>query len=191
MSASYISKSTIKADQMPWSQEKQQLLIQGEILVKTQNLNHSAQLHSLWGGSVTAWMYLPLVRSHVWQQITDYPRWVQYFPDITKSEVLTKGDVKRLYQAAQKAFFLFTAQVEIYLNVVEVLGQQIQFQMEKGTFEDFYAKLEFQDYGEGTLLAYTVQAIPNIPIPSIFIQQAMNFELPANMRKMRQVLCRE
>jgi hypothetical protein len=39
------------------------------------------------------------------------------------------------------------------------------------------------------LLTYTVQATPNIPIPSIFIQQAMNLELPENMRKMRQVLC--
>ena len=43
--------------------------------------------------------------------------------------------------------------------------------------------------GNGTLLAYTVQATPNIPIPSIFIQQAMNLELPANLCKMRQVLC--
>ncbi|MHC5670702.1 MAG: cyclase, partial [Nostoc sp.] len=42
----------------------------------------------------------------------------------------------------------------------------------------------------GTLLAYSVQATPNIPIPSIFIQQAMNFELPTNMRKMRQVMCK-
>ncbi|PHK35913.1 cyclase, partial [Nostoc linckia z18] len=49
---------------------------------------------------------------------------------------------------------------------------------------------ELKDCGNGTLLAYTVQATPNIPIPSIFIQQAMNFELPANMRKMRQVLCK-
>jgi hypothetical protein len=43
--------------------------------------------------------------------------------------------------------------------------------------------------GNGTLLAYTVQATPNIPIPSIFIQQAINLELPANLCKMRQVLC--
>jgi hypothetical protein len=60
--------------------------------------------------------------------------------------------------------------------------------MEKGTFEDFHANLELKDMGNGTLLAYTVQATPNIPIPSIFIQQAMNLELPENMRKMRQVL---
>lgn len=183
MSASYISDSLMKGSDMPWSQNEQKLLLQGEILVKTQS-------HTAWGGAVTAWMYVPLVRSQVWQQVTDYPRWVHYFPDITKSEVLSKGEVKRLYQAAQKAFLFFTAQVEIYLNVVEVLGQQIQFRMEKGTFEDFKASLELQDCGNGTMLAYNVRATPNMLIPSLIIQQAMNFELPANMRKMRQVLCK-
>jgi len=183
MSAFYISNSTVPSLDIPWDQDKQKLLMQGEILVQSGS-------HTAWGGAVTAWMYVPLVRSQVWQQLTDYPRWVQYFPDITKSEVLNKGEAKRLYQAAQKAFLFFTAQVEIYLNVVEVLGQQIQFRMEKGTFEDFKANLELKDCGNGTLLAYNVQATPNIPIPSIFIQQAMNFELPANMRKMRQVLCK-
>jgi hypothetical protein len=72
---------------------------------------------------------------------------------------------------------------------VEVLGQQVQFRMERGTFNDFHAHLELKDMGNGTLLAYTVQATPNIPIPSIFIQQAINLELPANLCKMRQVLC--
>ncbi len=183
MFASHISDSTNKGANMPWNPDKQKLLMQGEVLVETGS-------HTAWGGAVTAWMYVPLVRSHVWQQLTDYPRWVQYFPDITKSEVLQRGEVKRLYQAAQKAFLFFTAQVEIHLNVVEILGQQIQFRMVKGTFEDFNANLELHDCGSGTILAYNVQATPNIPIPSIFIQQAMNFELPANMRKMRQVLCK-
>lgn len=165
-----------------WNQDQQRRLIQGEVFTEIRS-------HTHWGGAVTAWMYVPLVRSHVWQQITDYPRWVQYFPDITKSEVISRGDVKRLYQAAQKAFLFLTAQVEIYLSVVEVLGQQIHFQMEKGSFTDFHAKLELQDMGNGTLLAYTVQATPNIAIPGIFIEQAMNLELPANLCKMRQVLC--
>lgn len=182
MSALNISNPSMKGSNMLWSQDKQKLLIQGEILLETRS-------HTTWGGGVTAWMYLPLVRSNVWQQITDYPRWVNYFPDITKSEITSKGDVKFLYQAAQKAFLFFTAQVEIYLNVVEVLGQQIQFRMEKGSFEDFHANLELKDWGNGTLMAYSVQATPNIPIPTIFIQQAMSMELPTNMRKMRQVLC--
>jgi carbon monoxide dehydrogenase subunit G len=83
----------------------------------------------------------------------------------------------------------FTAQVEVYLNVVEVRRQQIQFRLEQGTFNDFTADLKLQDCGAGTLLTYAVQATPNIPIPTVFIQQAMHLELPANMRKMRQVLC--
>ncbi|RAM49537.1 MAG: cyclase [Hapalosiphonaceae cyanobacterium JJU2] len=183
MSASYISDSFTTGLPMTWSQDKLQKIIQGEILTEMGS-------HTSWGGCVTAWMYLPLVRQQVFSQITDYPRWVQYFPDITKSEVLQKrGEVKRLYQAAQKAFLFFTAHVEIYLSVIEELGQRVQFRLEKGTFHDFSAELHLQDYANGTLLTYTVKATPNIPIPSIFIQQAMNFELPTNMRKMRQIIC--
>jgi hypothetical protein len=177
-----ISDSVIKGSHMALSSDKQAALLQGEILVHTRS-------HTAWGGAVTAEMYLPMVRSRVWQQLTDYPRWVQYFPDVTKSEIVHRGEAKRLYQVAQKAFLFFTAQVEIYLNVFEVLGQQIQFRMEKGTFNDFAADLKLQDWGKGTLLTYTVQATPNIPIPGAFIQQAMNMELPENMRKMRQILC--
>ena len=119
--------------------------------------------HSAWGGAVTAQMHLPLV--------------------------LHRGEGKRLYQVARKAFLFFSAQVEVYLNVFEVVQQQIQFQLEQGTFGDFAADLKLQDFSAGTLLTYAVQATPNIPIPTIFIQQAMHFELPENMRKMRQVLC--
>ena len=169
------SKSTL-------SPAEQAALLQGEILIQTRS-------HSAWGGAVTAQMYIPVVRSRVWQQLTDYPRWVQYFPDIIRSEVLHRGEVKRLYQVARKAFLLFSAQVDIYLNVFEEMQQQIQFRMEKGTFSDFAADLNLVDCGAGTILTYAVQATPNIPIPSVFIQQAMHFELPENMRKMRQALC--
>ncbi len=165
-----------------WNDRNTTALMQGEILVETRS-------HSAWGGAVSATMYLPMQRSHVWQQVTDYPRWVQYFPDVTISEVLHRGEVKRLYQAAKKAFIFFTAQVEVYLNVIEVVQQQIQFRLERGTFTDFAADLHLQDCQSGTLLTYAVQATPNIPIPSMFIQQAMQLELPANMRKMRQVIC--
>ena len=169
------------------SQDKQKSLMEGEILLQTRSYNS-------WGGAVTASMYLPLVRSYVWERITEYPRWVQYFPDLTKSELISqgnrsKGNVKFLYQSAQKAFLFFTAEVEIYLTVVEVLGKQIQFRMERGTFEDFYANLQFQDMGNGTLLIYTVEATPNIPIPSMFIERGMSWGLPDNLRKMRQFLC--
>ena len=175
------SDSIAAAPDITWSQHQKTALLQGEILVQTRS-------HSAWGGAVTAQMHLPLARSRVWQQVTDYPRWVQYFPDVIKSEVL-RGERKRLYQVARKAFFLFSAQVEVYLNVFEEVQHQIQFRLEQGTFVDFAADLKLQDFSAGTLLTYVVQATPNIPIPTIFIQQAMHLELPENMRKMRQVLC--
>ncbi len=169
----------------------QTALLNGEILLQTDT-------YSAWGGAVTAQMYLPLRRSHVWHQITDYPRWVHYFPDLIRSEVVSCSDglakgSKRLYQVARKAFFLFTAQVEVHLQVLETAHphtwQQVRFSMEKGSFTDFSASLKLQDYKNGTLLTYSVQATPMIPVPSALIQQAMRLDLPANMRKMRQVLC--
>lgn len=78
-----------------------------KIVDARRNISTDKLAYSL-GGAVTATMYVPLMRSQVWQQITDYPRWVQYFPDVTKSEVLQRGEAKRLYQAAQKAFLFFT-----------------------------------------------------------------------------------
>lgn len=162
-------------------------LLRGEILIQTRP-------HSAWGGAVTAQMYLPLARPLVWQQLTDYPRWVQYFPDVIRSEVLqskeglTQG-CKHLYQSAHKAFLFLSIQVEAYLQVFEIVQQQVLFQLEKGTFADFSAEIKLQDIMDGTLLTYAVQATPTIPVPSIFVEQAMKLELPANMRRMRQVIC--
>ncbi|NJO41582.1 MAG: cyclase [Cyanobacteria bacterium CRU_2_1] len=168
----------------------QESLLRGEIFLQTRS-------HSAWGGAVTAQMYLPMGRSHVWQQLTDYPRWVQYFPDLTRSEIISADGhsraYKRLYQVASKAFFLFTAQVEIYLKVVETAHQtawqQIQFQLERGSFRDFTATLNLQDFNTGTLLTYSVQATPSIPVPTQLIQEAIRLDLPSNMRRMRQVIC--
>lgn len=166
-------------------------LLNGDILIETHP-------HSAWGGAVTAQMYLPSIRSHVWQELTNYSQWVKFFPDLTHSEVLSsmsdpkgiaKKGGKRLYQVAKKAFFLFSAQVEIYLKAIEVTQQKIQFRMERGTFKDFSADLALQDYGGGTLLTYSVKATPSIPVPSALIQEAMKFDLPTNMKQMRRVIC--
>ena len=162
-------------------------LLKGEILLKT----HS---HTLFGGAVTAQMYLPMARSQAWAQLTDYPRWVHYFPDIVRSEILDHQSHRprpsyRLYQVAHKAFLMFTAQVEIYLRVFEKLHQQIQFRLEQGNFADFSADLTLQDYEAGTILTYAVQATPTIPVPGALIQEAIRQDLPGNMRRMRQVLC--
>lgn len=160
-------------------------LLQGEILLKTRS-------HSAWGGAVTAKMYLPIALPLVWQQVTDYPRWVQYFPDVTKSEirqVLSQSGIKRIYQAASKAFLVFTAQVDITLRVLETQNQRVQFFLESGSFSDFNADLQLQPHGEGTILTYAVQATPAIPVPSFLIEQAIRLDLPANLRQMRSVMC--
>ena len=192
MSVPFPSDSHEPASNNADTQRPAPALLQGEILVETRS-------HSAWGGAVTAQMYLPLRRDRVWQQLTDYPRWVQYFPDLIRSEVLNPvvGAIhesplqgcKRLYQDAHKACFFLSIQVEAYLNVFEVVQQQIKFRLEKGSFTDFAADLKLQDAGVGTLLTYEVQATPTIPVPSIFIEQAIKLDLPANMGRMRQILC--
>lgn len=173
-------------------QNAHQALLDGEILLETRS-------HTAWGGAVTAQMYLPNSRQQIWQDITNYPRWVQYFPDIICSEVLgsptdsARGG-KRLYQAARKAFLMITAEVEVYLRVFEIANkdawQSIQFCFERGSFNDFFADLKLQDYGRGTLLTYAVQATPTVPVPSLLIQQAMRLDLPQNMRSLREALCK-
>jgi hypothetical protein len=164
-------------------------LLQGDILLKT-------RAYSALGGAVTAQMYLPVGRSQVWTNLTDYTRWVQYFPDITQSEILESDPQRphrghRLYQAARKNFLMFTAQVEIHLRVFENLQRQIRFRMERGSFNDFSAEMTLEDYGEGTVLTYSVEATPLVPVPSLFIEQAMRHDLPGNMRQMRQVICND
>lgn len=179
------SSESVQAD------ERLAALLKGEIVLTTQP-------HTAWGAAVKAYMYLPLSPAIVWQHVTDYPRWVNYFPALTHSEILsqiepsvTKPEVercKRVYQVASKNFIFFTAHVEIYLKVVES-HQKILFCLESGSFNDFSAELKLQDYENGTLLSYFVQATPMIPVPSLFIQQAIQLDLPANMRNMRQEIC--
>ncbi|NEQ24433.1 MAG: cyclase [Microcoleus sp. SIO2G3] len=161
-------------------------LMRGEVLVET-------QAHSAWGGAVTAQMFLPIDRASVWRQVTDYPRWVEYFPDIVRSDVIDHMmQGKRLHQVGRKAVLMFAAEVEIVLQAIESTAatmQQIHFHLERGSFRDFSAQLCLQDFDNGTLLAYSVQATPTIPVPSLLIQEGMKLDLPANLRQMRRVLC--
>lgn len=158
-------------------------LMQGKILLTTHP-------YSAWGGAVTAQLYLPMTPKQVWHHVTDYPRWTQYFPDVTRSEVLTLSQgMKRVYQVASKAFMVFTAQVEISLKVLETQQQRIQFLLESGSFSEFNADLCLEGCGDGTILTYSVQATPTIPVPSFLIEQAIRFDLPNNLRQMRSVIC--
>ncbi|MBD2101292.1 SRPBCC family protein [Leptolyngbya sp. FACHB-261] len=166
------------------SSQEWRSLRSGEVLVRTAP-------HDGGGGRVCAQMWLPLERSQIWTQVTDYPRWVEFFPDIIRSEVRNHGLLtKQVYQVARKAFLFLSAQVEILLRVKETPAQRIDFSLERGDFSDFSASLTLADCEEGTLLSYTVAATPTIPVPSILIQQGMTAELPLNMRTMRQALCR-
>ncbi len=161
-------------------------LLRGDVLLKSQTNQD--------GGAVTAHMYVPLARPQVWPQVTNYSCWTQYFPNIVHSEVIETVKTatqryRRLYQVGRKGFMLLTAQVEIYLKVVETTCEAIQFRLEQGTFSHFAADLHLQDFNQGTLLSYSVQAAPTIPVPSFLIEQAMKTDLPGNMKQMRRVLC--
>lgn len=160
-------------------------LHRGDVLVQTRT-------HTVCGGALDARMYLPIGRSQLWQQLTDYPRWTQYFPDVTQSRVIDERNPqlgRRLYQAAEKSFLFITAQVNLYLRVFELEQQHIRFQFEKGSFSDFTADLMLSDWEQGTLLRYSVSATPLIPVPSFFVEQAMKLDLPTNLRNMRRAIC--
>jgi hypothetical protein len=162
-------------------------LLRGDILI-------APQTHYQGAASVMAQMYVPLPRTQIWPQVTNYRRWTQFFPNITHSEVLetvktASHRYRRLYQVGCKGFMVLTAQVEIYLRVFETACDRIQFRLEQGTFSHFAADLHLQDLNGGTLVTYAVQAAPTIPVPAFLIEQAMKTDLPGNMRQMRQVLC--
>ena len=187
-SSSSMSSSAEASATSQVTQQQEDSLLKGEVLISTTAVGE--------GAAVTATMYVPMARQQTWQQLTDYSKWVHYFPDIVQSQVLdvkrrtkTHPATRRLYQVARKAFMMFSAQVEIYLQVIETLHQKIQFRFEQGTFSDFAADLTLEDYGQGTLLTYSVKATPLIPVPQFLIEQAIRHDLPGNMKTMRSVMC--
>ncbi|PSN17592.1 cyclase [filamentous cyanobacterium CCP5] len=162
-------------------------LLSGKILVDSCSQSGS--------GTAIARMYVPLTRSQIWPQLTNYSRWTEYFPNIVRSEVLETVNgpnqrYRRLYQVGRKGFCMLTAQVEIYLKVFETLCDRLQFRFERGTFSNFAAELTLEDCQGGTILTYSVSATPLIPVPGFLIEQAMRHDLPGNMEQMRQLLCR-
>ncbi|NER82295.1 MAG: cyclase [Leptolyngbya sp. SIO1D8] len=165
------------------TQHEDNVLRQGGVLVNTYS-------HGLSGGAVIAKIYVKASRQDLWPKLTNYSRWVDYFPNITRSDVIASSkNFHRLYQVGRKAFLAIAAQVEIYLKVYEQSYRSIQFRLEKGTFKDFGADLTLQDWQDGTLLTYTVQATPLIPVPGFLIEQGMRQDLPGNMKHLRSMLC--
>ena len=47
-------------------------LRRGRVLIET-------AAHGMTGGAVTAKMYVPAKRPELWAQLTQYPRWVEFF----------------------------------------------------------------------------------------------------------------
>lgn len=192
MTLTSTSRLPLAAQTEPLGHPQARELFRGDILLSTRN-------HTAWGAGVTAQMYLSIQRASAWEQLTDYSRWVHYFPDLTRSVILNPSGqptppdqpaIKYLHQTASKNFLFLTAHVEIYLKVLELPQQHIQFRFESGSFNDFSADLTLTDLANGTLLTYSVEATPTIPVPGFLIQQAIQLDLPTNMRQMRQVLCR-
>ncbi len=172
-----------------FSPAQQVALLEGDVLV-------IPEVHQRKGAAVVAHIYVPLSRPQIWPQVTSYHRWTQFFPNIIHSEVLetvktNSQRYRRLYQVGRKGFLALTAQVEIHLRVFETTCDRIQFCLERGTFSHFNANLRLQDLHQGTLLSYSVQAAPTIPVPSFLVEQAMKADLPSNMRQMRRILCKE
>lgn len=160
-------------------------LRRGEVLVSTRP-------HTAHGGAVTATAYLPISREELWEQLTNYSRWADFFPDICHSEVIAQVSPGccRLTQKASKNFLVLNVEVEIELLAHEVKEKAIVFELAHGSssFHDFSAELQLNDFHHGTQLSYSVQATSKIPIPAIFVQQAMKLDLPLNMRHLRSVL---
>ncbi|NJR68141.1 MAG: cyclase [Synechococcales cyanobacterium CRU_2_2] len=160
-------------------------LRQGEILVSTRP-------HTPHGGAVTATAYLPISRTDLWQHLTHYPRWTEFFPDIFYSEVSHEVDARRkhILQKARKSFLVLNVEVEVQLYAYEMREKAIVFELDgtSTSFQDFSAELQLKDFHHGTQLSYSVQATSKIPIPALFIEQAMKLDLPMNMRHLRQVL---
>lgn len=142
-----------------------------------------------------ATIYIPRSRSQVWKHLTNYSRWTEFFPDITRSDLIAQRSPhsKRLCQAACKTFLMFSIAVEIQLQVDEIPEESIRFSMVDGgfSFRDFAAVLELKELHQGTQLNYTVQATPMIPVPAMLIEQAMKLDLPSNMLNLRKVLLQD
>lgn len=188
-SASFIASSK-RPSLLLGSQKRSQSGYEIDALRRGRVLVESAA-HGMMGGAVSAKMYVKANRTDLWAQLTQYSRWTEFFPNISRSEVIaSQQNVHRLYQVGRKAFLAIAAEVEIYLKVYEDAYHSIQFRLEKGTFKDFGADLTLQEWQNGTLLTYAVQATPLIPIPSFLIEQGMRQDLPGNMEHMRKVLCR-
>jgi hypothetical protein len=167
------------------SAPEQAQLYQGEILLQS-------RLYSLWGGALTAQIYIPVSSGLVWKTLTQYDRWPGLFPPITKSVVVEEGRFRKcIHQCAQKQFSVLTIAVEADLLVREYPDWCIRFNLmaPNWSFREFEAEIQIKPVrNTGTILQYQVQAAAALPIPALFIQEAMRHDLPENLRSLRAYL---
>ncbi len=143
------------------------------------------------GGLVSAQLYLPMAGAALWEHLTDYPRWSEYFPNIACSRHLppAASGQPRLYQVGEKSLMGIPTAGELYLQVDESPPEQIHFRLERGIFSAFEATLLFRPWRIGTLLTYTIQATLAVPLPWFVLSQGIQQDLPQNLTHMRQVIC--
>lgn len=169
--------------QPPRSPRDRAALAAGELLLTTRS-------HGLTGGQASITLAFAPRPVDVWAQLTDYPRWVDYLPDLTQSEILpaaAKGQT-RLRQVGRKSILGFTAEAALDLQVQALAPYRLRFDLERGGLAEFTATFTLTPWRQGTLVNFTGQATPLFPIPGWVVEQVMRHGLPMNLRHMRQVI---
>lgn len=157
-------------------------LAAGELLLTTRS-------HGLTGGQASITLAFAPRPAEVWAQLTDYPRWVDYLPDLTQSEILpATNDRTRLRQVGRKSILGFTAEAALDLQVEALAPYRLRFDLERGGLAEFTATFTLTPWRQGTLVTFTGRATPLFPIPGWVVEQVMRHGLPMNLRHMRRVI---
>lgn len=157
-----------------------EVLRAGDLILKTRP-------HGFLGGYLSATLAFASSPAVVWRHLTDYPRWVEYLPDMRHSEVLapTPDGHQRVRQIGQKMIFGFTAEAELELRMEAEPPYQLHCHMEKGCLGDFRATFTLRPWQQGCLLTFTGQAVPLFPVPGFIVEHVLRQGIPDNLRHMR------
>lgn len=158
-------------------------LEQGQVLVTTRSYGFT-------GGQAQARLLYRLSPEHLWPQVIDYPRWVTYFPDLVSSAAIapTPQGQPRIYQVGRKSVLGLDFSMELHLRVKFPAPHRVEFTLERGTLADFNASFALTPWPGGTLLTFTLAAVPLLPLPSIVVEHSLQRELPFNLEQMRRVV---
>jgi carbon monoxide dehydrogenase subunit G len=161
-------------------------LANGDVLVE-------ASVRSAREAEVEITLHLPLPRAYVWQHLSDYTRWSEFFPNLLCSRVVESHPEawrgKLLHQVAGLPFLDLGPKVDIYLRAFEIEHKSIRFKLIRGSFTNFAAELRLDDREQGTLLTYRVEAQLAFPVPPFLIRQGIQGAFLSNLKHMRRMLC--